>query len=147
MLYKQCNCCRRKKPHAEYSKRTASSDGLQPRCKDCSADIQKQNYEKDKRRNAWLKRAYGLTLKDYEYMYSQQGGLCKICNRHFPQLVVDHNHHTGDIRGLLCDKCNRGLGYFDDSIEFINNASEYLEETSSYHGLEVIHVYDRRQFE
>jgi len=147
MIHKQCNCCRKKKPTVEYSARKASKDGLQKMCKSCASDTQRQNYEKDKRRNAWLKKAYGMTLDDYTFMYTQQKGLCRICCRHFNQLVVDHNHHTGDVRGLLCDKCNRGLGYFDDSIDFIDNASAYLEETSSYHGLEVIHVYDQRQFE
>lgn len=64
-------------------------------------------------------------------MYCQQGSKCKICGIHqdelIKKLVVDHDHNTGIVRGLLCDKCNRGLGHFDDNINKLLNAIEYLK--------------------
>jgi len=62
-------------------------------------------------------------------MSESQGGICAICKKPPQQnkrLAVDHCHTTGDIRGLLCDLCNRGLGFFQDDIERIAIAIVYL---------------------
>lgn len=62
-------------------------------------------------------------------MLLQQGGVCLICNDPGDRqaLGVDHCHATGLVRGILCDKCNRGLGYFKDNPELLIAASIYLE--------------------
>jgi hypothetical protein len=72
--------------------------------------------------------AYGLTKEGYDRMLAQQHGACAICKRQ-PQetLCIDHDHDTGQVRGLLCRKCNLGLGFFDDSPSLLRSAAAYLE--------------------
>lgn len=70
-------------------------------------------YDPAKRRIATLRR-FGLTPPDYARILLSQNGACAICRR-VPTnhaLHVDHDHRTNEIRGLLCHRCNRGLGYF-----------------------------------
>jgi hypothetical protein len=65
-------------------------------------------------------------------MVEDQNNLCKICKRppnKIKKLCVDHCHISGKVRGLLCDKCNKGLGSFEDSLLSIKNALAYLEES------------------
>ena len=60
-------------------------------------------------------------------MKVEQHNLCKICSKE-KQLMVDHCHTTGKVRGLLCGKCNKGLGHFKDDIQVIKNIITYLGE-------------------
>lgn len=75
-------------------------------------------------------REYGITESEYTSMLEIQNGCCKICDKHFSKLgrtlCVDHCHRTGKIRGLLCDKCNRALGAFEDSVPNLKKAIRYL---------------------
>lgn len=83
-----------------------------------------------------LERDYGITLEDYEALLRVQGGRCAICNE-LPEasdgdprrgmLHVDHDHATGRVRGLLCVRCNVGVGQFRDSRDFLAAAIRYLE--------------------
>lgn len=77
-----------------------------------------------------LRRFYGLTLEDYNLMFEEQNGCCKICKRHQIEfkrrLHVDHCHKTGNIRGLLCHNCNLALGRFMDNPVIIQSALEYV---------------------
>lgn len=83
----------------------------------------------DKRRNIRLKYDYNITLEDYNSMQKAQNNSCAICgNIDDSRLHVDHCHNTNNVRGLLCGKCNRGLGMFDDSPETLHKAIKYLEE-------------------
>lgn len=92
-------------------------------------------YDKEnplKRKGIKLKR-YGLTVEEYYKLYTQQNNVCKICKRPCAtgrELSVDHCHKTGKVRGLLCSKCNSALGGFEDNIEVILVAIEYLKEYS-----------------
>ncbi len=94
--------------------------------------FKKYNAEnKHKRREQNLRKQYGITQKDYDEMLKKQGGVCKICGTENPKghsgkLYVDHNHKTGDVRGLLCSRCNSILGYCDDREEVLLKAVEYL---------------------
>ncbi len=91
---------------------------------------------KDAHRNAALKSLYGITLKEYNKMFDDQGGRCAICespetgtNQYgTKRLAVDHNHNDGKVRQLLCEKCNRALGLLNDDLEVILKAYEYLKK-------------------
>ncbi len=96
--------------------------------------------------NHYLKRNYGITYAKYLEMYNEQGGVCKICGsegftmakHHKMKLVVDHCHVSGEVRGLLCHNCNRGLGLFKDSKDSLKMAIEYLEGATTNSTLEAI---------
>ena len=87
---------------------------------------------KAKARHGNLVRKYGIGLKEYDELFITQEGCCAICGTHQTELsralVVDHNHETGEIRGLLCHKCNLTLGYVNDNIRVLINAIKYLEK-------------------
>lgn len=76
-------------------------------------------------RNYNLQRNYGISTEEYDQMYEQQQGLCLICNRR-RTLVVDHNHKTGEVRGLLCSGCNTGIAQFEHDISLFDKAKEYV---------------------
>jgi hypothetical protein len=87
--------------------------------------------EKTKRNRAQQVSLYGLTLDQYDAMLKKQNGVCAICKKPETRskknnMCIDHNHKTGKVRSLLCDKCNRGIGYFNESISLLENASIYL---------------------
>lgn len=68
--------------------------------------------------------------KPFEEMVKEQDGLCKLCKKE-PQskgLNVDHCHTTGRVRGLLCTNCNAGLGFFNEDVELLKAAIEYLSK-------------------
>jgi len=109
------------------------------RIKECpsnSPEERKKVYKKYRRNNQdkikdyKLRKKYGISLEDYNKIFNDQNSCCMICKTHQDELnkklVVDHNHNTGKVRGLLCDKCNRGLGQFNDEIEIIRQALDYL---------------------
>lgn len=81
-------------------------------------------------KNKALKAAFDITLEQYNEMREAQGNACKICRK--PEtafkkgLAVDHCHKTGKVRGLLCPKCNVGLGQFQDNIEYLTLAASYV---------------------
>src|SRR5207247_2731565 len=99
---------------------------------------QKEYYQRNKERikervSAYRKRTklanrlsqYDLTIEEYEKLLEQQEGCCAICQE--PVDVIDHNHKTGETRGLLCRACNAGLGMFRDSTNLLLMACKYLE--------------------
>ena len=75
-----------------------------------------------------LRIRYGLTLEQFENMRRKQNDACALCGRTVKQLHVDHNHKTGNVRGLLCVKCNQGLGYFNDDTALLTRAIEYVKK-------------------
>lgn len=74
-------------------------------------------------------RKFGITEEQYDALLAAQGGRCAICE--LPErgrmLAVDHCHSTEEVRGLLCSKCNTGLGLFDDRQDRLMKAISYLE--------------------
>jgi hypothetical protein len=77
-------------------------------------------------RRSYLRRQWGLTLEDFNELKISQNGLCAICKINSDILHIDHNHETGKIRALLCNQCNRGIGYLKESPEILNSAIQYL---------------------
>jgi hypothetical protein len=84
-----------------------------------------------------------MSPQQYEALHQAQGGKCLICKTSDPgghggKLHVDHSHETGKVRGLLCTNCNRGLGFFQDQIENLTAAINYLThaETQTQHLLQ-----------
>lgn len=103
--------------------------------KDITLARQSSKYKKltkEQRMNRGLKSNYGITINDYNKMFDEQNGCCAICGKHQSEfskaLHVDHDHITGKIRGLLCQKCNHGIGLFNDSVELLRIAASYLEK-------------------
>lgn len=84
--------------------------------------------------NNYLKRTYSIGYDRYLEMLKEQENKCKICGgegfvmkeAHHLKLVVDHEHETGKVRGLLCHNCNRGLGLFKDNKDCLDAAIKYL---------------------
>jgi len=80
---------------------------------------------------------YRLTLDQYDTMFAEQDGRCAICRRPearrnkygISPLSVDHDHATGQVRGLLCARCNAVLGFFEDP-EMFAAATDYLRRHS-----------------
>jgi hypothetical protein len=106
-------------------------------CKSCStartrvwAAEHPEEWERHRRRS-WLGRKYGITPEEYDERLAEQGGVCAICRRppedpRGYKMHVDHCHQSGDVRGILCGSCNRGLGNFGDDADRLLAAVEYL---------------------
>lgn len=90
----------------------------------------------DKAKDAYLKRKYNISLEEYQQLLQLQNYVCAICKEpeskvdHKAEktnsLTVDHCHKTGEIRGLLCDRCNRAIGLFHDDPKLLEFATNYL---------------------
>ena len=91
----------------------------------------KFNREEESVRNDRFLFLYGITTKDYNVYFTKQEGCCAICGVHQADLtkefVVNTCHTTDRVKGLLCVKCNSGLGNFKDSVEILEKAIKYLE--------------------
>lgn len=99
-----------------------SKQGLKRRCLRCRAEGQK---------GYTLQRKFGITMEEYLRLRKKQKKRCAICRKPYStkqeMLSVDHNHETGQVRGLLCGSCNRGLGLFTDNPKALRRAARYLE--------------------
>ena len=89
----------------------------------------------------WVRglKQYGLTPDTFNAMWLEQEGKCAICEhemlprgRKKEAVAVDHNHATGEVRGLLCRGCNHGIGNLKDDPEVLKRAAEYLEQRGNY---------------
>lgn len=112
-----CRRCNLTKPLSDYFFRK-DSQKHQTLCKTCWHNDQ-------------MVRNYGIGLDEYERMLEEQQGVCAICgleqnSKRNTRLCVDHCHDTGSVRGLLCDRCNRGIGLLQDDYRILNKASDYL---------------------
>lgn len=152
-LRSRCRSC--EKVYAEANKERASEQGKQRYRMNCKEINERHkawyaaNKEKfgqyskewyaenaEAHREKTLKRRYDITPSKLKNILEQQGGRCKICGTDKPEgrgFVVDHDHGSGIIRGVLCFKCNIGLGNFKDNILVMENAIEYL-----------LHAFERR---
>ena len=91
---------------------------------------------RERNRKNSLMQLYGLTIERYDEMRKEQNFACAICEIHESnapkgRLFVDHCHGTGKVRGLLCARCNSILGFFDEDIEKIKRAIDFLKRVRS----------------
>lgn len=91
--------------------------GVLGRCNNCRA-----SYCRERK----LRNVYGLTPDQHQSMLDAQNGACAICKQAMDSPHVDHCHATGKVRGLLCQKCNNGIGLLGDSVERVDAAAAYL---------------------
>jgi hypothetical protein len=154
---KACRTCRQGKSPSEFGRESRRPDGLRTQCKRCEAEYLRQyrktdgyrrcqarfrssdhhrNYLKVAKRGNNLRYKYRITEEQYDLLLSEQGGACAICQstnpggRHRTHFMVDHDHGTGQVRGLLCQKCNAGLGALGDDIDGLMRAVAYLSRSS-----------------
>jgi hypothetical protein len=145
-IEKRCGTCGGTKPLEEFNVMRRSPDGRQARCRECQQRINRE--WKDRHRSLvnlstreWARlnperarehhflRRYGITLAQYEWLLRQQDGVCAICSQPCAtgkNLAVDHDHVTGAVRGLLCDRCNHAIGSLEDDPGRADQAAAYL---------------------
>lgn len=150
---KTCSKCLHSKVVAEFYRNRSSPDGYRADCKACLrvnttekklaqrehslAKMKAYDVENaDRLKSSRLKKNYNITLEDYVNMFEEQDGACKLCCKKSPNLLhIDHDHSCCPkkgsscgkcIRGLLCGNCNVGLGNFQDDIQLLQRAIEYL---------------------
>ena len=107
-------------------------------CKECTVERVKKNHNPSRSRQLHLKRKYGLTFAEFDKMLTEQNESCEICKSSVAggksnRFMVDHDHKTGRVRGLLCKSCNIALGEVNDDLTTLKNMINYLSKhTGSY---------------
>ena len=154
---KSCTKCRKTLSRDSFTKDKKRKDGLNLWCRSCTrANSAKQDSIRDhaaryhrnreaellrKRgslvvRDYNLRKLYSMTLVDFDQMLASQKGRCRICGTDKPghkgRFCVDHNHNTGEVRGILCHKCNTALGLLQDSPSLLQSARDYLLKEGHY---------------
>ena len=141
---KICTVCKVEKPLDDFHRRNTAKDGRQNKCKECNSNQTKnwqaKNWDRvlegQKRRDSApdsnhrrRARKYGMSSEELEQFLLAAEGKCTICGRHPNQwLVVDHDHSSGNVRGVLCEKCKQALGLMEDNIEYLSSAIKYLKK-------------------
>lgn len=137
-----CKTCSEEKPFNAFPKNKMYKDGIRPHCIECRRKYEVESFHKHKHKRPYdyltdkdrkLQRAFGISYQEYLTMLEAQGGCCAICGTSDTgkrkAFAVDHCHHTGKIRGLLCSNCNTGIGNLRDDIGLLERAIEYLRNT------------------
>ena len=125
------SCCENKKIE-DFPINKKSKYGRQRQCKRCKADWMKADRIKkpEHYRGIDLIGNYGITPTQYNAILRDQNGVCAICykpeTRKRGWLHVDHNHTTGEVRGLLCGNCNTGIGIFFEDSNVLQSAIKYI---------------------
>jgi len=151
-----CTTCKRELPLEAFGHQKQGKYGLKSWCKECCRQKRRAHYVANRVRanqlnRAWisrnlgkvhrmqrgvrLKRLCGVTLEQFETVFNAQGRRCAVCGSDSPRgkgWHADHDHKTGAFRGVLCGRCNPGLGLFGDSPEMLRLAADYLEKSSHW---------------
>ncbi len=148
---KQCCVCKQAKDLSSFSKNRARYDGLQTECRECknaasrrrhaeNPEIGRAYTKKFHQKNpdfSWactMRRKYGLSTYQFFELLKAQEYSCAICFSKAPggrgRFHVDHDHATGQIRGLLCHRCNTILGHAKDNPDTLLRAATYLGKNS-----------------
>ena len=133
MLY-TCTQCKKDKSEGDYyvRKDRPSGKGRLSECKECMKSRVMDRYKKDPDlvNDKRAAKVYGITLEQVQEMREQSGGICSICNRegkhHHKRLVIDHDHKTGKVRGLICSTCNSMIGWCGEDTQTLQNLINYL---------------------
>lgn len=135
---KVCSKCRLAKELNCFNNETSGVNGKYSYCKECKKEYRRAHAKLNRHklrayeRKRQLRRFYKITVEQYDLMFEKQDGKCGICAKHQKdckrRLAVDHCKVTGQIRMLLCDNCNPGIGYFKHSVEYMKLAIAYLEK-------------------
>ena len=126
-----CINCNQELPRSKFHIRNSRKVGIEYRCKDCT-NARKREYRKNNKdliRAQNKRRNPGWDINRYNEYVELQGNRCAICGTDNPLLSdwsADHDHVTNQPRGLLCVRCNAGLGYFKDNPEYLQSAINYL---------------------
>lgn len=132
---KRCSRCKTIKDPSLFPPNPNQKDGLSAQCRECANLTSRESRARRKvetqantRERHFLK-AYNINLRDFFQIFEAQEGRCAICQS-VPEraldLVVDHDHTTLKVRGLLCTRCNTGLGNFKDNPNFLEQAARYV---------------------
>lgn len=113
---KKCSTCKRLKELEKFSKDATKKSGICSTCKECNK-LAGLNFKL---------RSYKISLDDLEELLVKQDSSCAICKKKLDKFHIDHDHQTMKVRGLLCGKCNRGIGLLQDSKEILQRAIDYL---------------------
>ena len=133
---KTCTKCKLVKILDDFYSRNNRPDGKESECKSCS-NLRKKQYRinnKEIIRAQNKKRNPGWDINRYNEYVELQDNQCAICGTNEPGLSdwsADHCHTTNQPRGLLCVRCNAGLGYFKDNPEYLQSAIDYLKKWQS----------------
>ncbi|MNZ37629.1 Recombination endonuclease VII [compost metagenome] len=132
---KSCTTCGEFKPYSQFFNSSQYKDGYGYRCKSCDTVARKkfrakhEVREKARQRYRLVKCKYGLSKEEYDALLDKCDNCCMLCGDRPDFLCVDHCHTTNKARGLLCTKCNKGLGLLGDTKESLLKALKYLENT------------------
>jgi hypothetical protein len=129
----RCKVCRNKKQKEWVTRNPEKVKELNLKHRETRKEYYSTPERKFKYRKKYIEKTFGIPYEEYERLFDLQSGVCAICSQ--PErssknsyLSVDHCHTTGVIRGLLCNSCNRALGYFYDSTSNLINAVNYLNK-------------------
>lgn len=134
-MIKKCKRCGQEKDHNEFgpkqTRQLKSGKTMvykKSYCKECSGILSKQY--KQETPHAWIATRYRISKEEALYWFNKTTSSCEICGKPWvegtPKLCIDHNHTTGEIRGILCKACNHVLGHSYDSPDILESARFYL---------------------
>lgn len=131
----QCRQCKTEKQRKYYESLPPKTAEQRKKMNEYQRVYRQKNLKKVKEdaRVRHLKRKFDMKASEYEEILAAQGGVCAICKNYCAtgnSLAVDHDHQTGQIRGLLCKNCNTGLGLFKDDKDLLDSAKLYLINNS-----------------
>jgi hypothetical protein len=122
----KCYICKQIKPLKEFVGEKRRACGYGYRCKKCNNKVVRKNRVRRLSHNG---KTINISAQQLQELQAKQDNKCGICGKspNTKGLAVDHCHKTGLIRGLLCQSCNRGIGYLGDDIEMLEKALSYLK--------------------
>ncbi|MFB9177885.1 endonuclease VII domain-containing protein [Dactylosporangium sucinum] len=140
-MTKQCRTCGETKPIADFYRNPATvrSGGHRPDCKACTSTARRKRYADTggiEAHRQVLRYAYGMRPEDYAAKLAEQNGVCAVCGtvevatyKGRPRrLAVDHDHVTGKVRALLCQRCNLLVGAIEQNPALVELAAAYLRQ-------------------